>query len=221
MNTNDEQEIWDAYNSLLLGPDVDRLRKILVRAHLFQQTLTVPGDVVECGVFKGSSLMLFLKMLHIFAAGSAKRVIGFDMFDYFPIPNEEAAAAVEAYVAESNFKGVSPEQIHQRVADAGFRRDMCELVVGDIRQTASDYLAKTPGLRISLLNLDLDLDEPTFAALEAFWPRVVPGGLVIFDEYAISRWTESQAVDRFFADKQVSLQTLTWAKTPTAYIVKR
>ena len=69
--------------------------------------------------------------------------------------------------------------------------------------------------------LDLDLEAPTFSALSSFWNRVVPGGIIIFDEYAIPAWTESNAVDRFFKDKDVQLKTLTWSRTPTAYIIKR
>jgi hypothetical protein len=221
MNSKNEDIVWDAYNSFLLSPDTERLRKTLVCSHLFQKSLTVPGDIVECGVFKGSSLMLFLKILHIFASGSAKRVIGFDMFDYFPVDNEKDIAAVEAYISKSNFKGVLLERSYEKVNDTDFSGDKCELIAGDIRQTAPDYMARYLGFRISLLNLDLDIDEPTFAALEAFWPRVVPDGIVIIDEYAIRRWSESQAIDRFFADKHFTLKTLTWAKTPTAYIVKR
>ena len=44
-----------------------------------------------------------------------------------------------------------------------------------------------PGFRISLLHMDLDVEEPTLKALEALWPKVCKGGVVIFDEYAISR----------------------------------
>jgi len=60
-----------------------------------------------------------------------------------------------------------------------------ELVKGDVRETIPDYVRSTPGLRISLLNLDVDLYEPTLIALEHLYPRVVSGGVVIVDEYAM------------------------------------
>ena len=82
-------------------------------------------------------------------------------------------------------------------------------------------VAARPGFRIALLNMDLDLAEPTLAALEALWPRVVPGGVVVFDEYSVARWTESNAVDQFFEEKPVALKTLPWSRTPTAYLVKQ
>lgn len=217
---SDDAAIWDAYNLLLLGPDVDRLRKLFTRYELFRMSLDIPGDIVECGVLKGSSLMLFLKLLHIHAYGSSKRVIGFDMFTTFPSKSGHERTQVDAFVAESGFDGITPESLYKKIDDAKLDRTRCDLIAGDITETAFNYVARNPGLRISLLHLDLDLETPTFAALEAFWPRVVVGGVLILDEYAISRWTESDAVDRFFSDQSIKLRTFTWAKTPTAYIIK-
>ena len=49
-----------------------------------KKSLKVPGDIVECGVFKGVGLMYWLKLLKIFVYGEDKRVIGFDTFQNFP-----------------------------------------------------------------------------------------------------------------------------------------
>ncbi len=214
-----DDAIWDAYNLLLLGPDIERLRKMLVRYDLFRMTLDVPGDIVECGVFKGSGLLYWLKLLTIYAQGSAKRVVGFDLFSGFPEP-ELNNSTVQEFIQETQFEGTSLEGLYNQIRQAGIDQSRCELVEGDVRATVSDYNERNPGFRISLLHLDLDLAEGTQAALEAFWPRVVAGGIVVFDEYAISRWTESSAVDRFFAGKSIKLKTLPWARTPTAYLIK-
>ena len=103
----------------------------------------------------------------------------------------------------------------------GMEKSRCELIAGDIRETAARYVATSPGMRISLLHLDLDLADATRAALEAFWPRVSRGGIVVFDEYAVRGWTESDAVDDFFRNIPVQIATLPWARTPTAFIVKQ
>ena len=78
-----ESNIWDNYNNLLLSEDISRIRKILSRYELFKKTINIPGDIVECGVFKGVSFMFWLKCLRIFSANSQKKVIGFDMFSVF------------------------------------------------------------------------------------------------------------------------------------------
>ena len=52
-----EKEIWDSYNNLLLSDDISRLRKIFARYELFKKTINIPGDIIECGVFKGVSFL--------------------------------------------------------------------------------------------------------------------------------------------------------------------
>src|SRR5262249_2760157 len=156
------------------------------RYDLFRTAAEAPGDIVECGVFKGTGFLYWLKLLSIYQAGSAKRVIGFDTFSHFPEPDDaREKVEVDKLVGEASFRRISPAAIYAMAEAAGFPRSSCELVSGDIRSSAEDYVATHPGFRISLLHLDLDLGDATLAALEAFWPRVVRGGVVVFDEYAI------------------------------------
>jgi hypothetical protein len=221
MVNENNQAIWDAYNYLLLSEDIERLRKLVVRYDLFRQTIEVPGDIVECGVFKGTGLMLWLKLLQIHAPASAKRVIGFDTFaDFGASDTEQEADQVKAFLEESAFDGISPDSLYDKIIAAGIDVKRCDLVVGDIRETAPNYLTDKPGLRLSLLHIDMDLESAAYAALEAFWPRLVTGGLAIFDNFGIARWSESNGVDRYFEDKQLALKTLPYSRTPTAYIIK-
>jgi hypothetical protein len=216
-----DAEIWAAYNGLLLSPDVERIRKLIARYELLRITIDVPGDIVECGVFKGVGFLYWLKLKRILIPGAAKRVVGFDMFHSFgAATGSKEEEAVAAFVKETQFDGVRPESILALAEAAGFGADAAELVAGDIGVTAADYCQRNPGFRISLLNMDLDLDQPTFAALQAFWPCVVKGGVVIFDEYALGRWTESNGVDRFFEGRGQRLRTLPISRTPTAYVIK-
>ena len=217
----EDQALWDAYNLLCGGPDRERLRKLLVRYDLFRMAAPLPGDIVECGVFKGTGFMTWLKLLAIYQPGTEKRVVGFDAFSEFPEPAEEVdKAVVSRLVRESDFRGLKPGTLYGMVEAAGIPKSACDLVEGDIRITAREYVAKHPGFRISLLHLDLDLASATNAALEALWPRVVRGGIVVFDEYAIPRWSESEGVDQFLATHDVTLRAVPFARTPTAYVVK-
>ena len=61
----EEDYIWECYNSLLLSHDISRIRKLLARYELFKKSLNVPGDIIECGVFKGVGLMYWLKLIEI------------------------------------------------------------------------------------------------------------------------------------------------------------
>ncbi|XP_033104657.1 uncharacterized protein LOC117107175 [Anneissia japonica] len=217
-----EDTMWDSYNFLMKCPDVDRLRKILVRHELFQKSLEVPGDIVECGVFKGTGLMQFLKMRQMHMPGSIKKVIGFDLFLSQPklVGNDDVQ--MSKLFKESNFEGIEPEDLMNQAKLISGSSSILELVEGDVCKSCSEYVDKNPGFRISLLHMDLDVGPPTLEALKALWPRVVRGGIVIFDEYAIAKWSESEAVDEYFKDKpEQVLQTLTWAKSPTAFIIKK
>ena len=87
----------------------------------------------------------------------------------------------------------------------------------------SAYAAERPGLRIALLNLDFDVYEPTIAALEALYDRVVPGGIVTLDEYAVHNWRESDAFDDFRKARGltgIDLHSTPWALSPTAWFRK-
>jgi hypothetical protein len=215
-----DSEIWDAYNTLLLSPDVERIRKLVARYELFKMSIQVPGDIVECGVFKGAGLLYWLKLLSIFAPGSIKRVVGFDTFG--PLPDSLGDAekpTFEQFFNEADWQSGAPESLRRVITDAGFESRV-ELVKGDVTQTAAAYASAHPGFRISLLHLDLDSYEGTRAALEHFFPLVVKGGVIVFDEYADPTWCESQAVDEYFRDRAVELRTLSFAHKPTAYVIK-
>jgi len=101
------------------------------------------------------------------------------------------------------------------------QRPRVALVDGDVCQTAKQYVADHSGMRISLLHLDMDLYAPTRAALEAFWPRILTGGVVLFDEYAIREWPgETEAVEEFFKGAVPRIEKFGWASAPGGYFVK-
>jgi hypothetical protein len=215
-----EEQIWTFYHGLILSPDIERIRKLLVRYELFKMSVDVPGDIVECGVFKGVGLLYWLKLLRIYAPGAQKRVIGFDTFGPFAnslLPYEQRAT--ENYLRESHFDEVGLEAIRELTAQAGFV-DEVELVAGDVMQTAAQFVADNPGFRISLLHLDLDTYHGTKAALEALYPVVTRGGIIVLDEYGDRGWGASDAVDEYFADRTLELRSVPFSRKPTSYIVK-
>jgi len=221
-------DIWDAYNTMLRSADIGRLQKLLARYELFKMTTNLPGDVVECGVFKGTGLFTWLKFLELHCPHSAKQLVGFDLFGDTRQRvaaalngNELDVAEMEALCDEAEFDGVdTAELMAMALKISTGAAERLTLVDGDITNTALQFTETKPGFRISLLHLDLDVGPPTLAALKALWPRVVKGGIVVFDEYAVHKWSESEAVDEFFKDKDVSIRTLPFASSPTAYIVK-
>lgn len=220
-NVATEQEVWNFYNGLLCSSDVSRLRKLLVRNDLFRLTINIPGDIVECGVFKGAGMMFWRKLLEIYSPGAPKKVIGFDTFsEYAASCQEFELKEKDKFVKEAAFAGIDLEDLRNMFRSASFGNEM-ELVPGDIQVSAAAYAEKNRGFRISLLNLDFDTYLGTKSALEAFYPLVSRGGVIIFDEYGKAGWGESEAVDEFFRDKpEVKVHSVPHSSGPTAYAIK-
>lgn len=220
-----DQSVFDCYNGLLFSKDKDVLYKMLTRVDFFQSIKDLNGDIVECGVFKGAGLMLWLRLLDLHSPHDSRKVIGFDFFcrDFMKELDSEtdrnAMAQVFSRCDTLLDVDISVEGLSSKFSKAAIESHRYELVKGDVSQTSRLYLEGKPGFRISLLYLDMDLEKPTADALEHFWPRVVKGGIVVFDEYAYHVWSESNAVDDFIAKNGLKLRK-TGVKSPTAYVIK-
>ena len=219
------QSLYDSFNNFILSQDTKVFGKLLARTLLMEQVKDLPGDIVECGVFKGTGMLTFLKIKHFLCPNSGKKVIGFDFFNSEKLVGSLSGIDKEAMGTLFDKRNYKHEDDHVQlfgdfVKSCGFEDHEFELVAGDITKTAHDYVRDRPGFRISLLYIDLDLDIPTYEALSAMWDRVVKGGIVVFDEYAFHKWSEADGVDRFFADKDIQIKTLNYI-CPTAYVIKK
>ena len=222
---DDKQVLYDSYNFFMMSDDRKLFFKLYWRIKFFEMVKHLHGDIVECGVFKGSGLLLWLKLLDYKQSNSLKKVIGFDFFgqDFVKTLKDDIDKEMmgQVFSRDSELKNddISIKGIKNKIKQAGFSDDRYQLVQGDISKTSFQFLENRPGFRISLLYLDLDLEKPTYDTLTALWDRVVPGGVVVFDEYAYHSWSEANAVDKFIDEKGLCLEN-TDIETPTAFIIK-
>ena len=176
----------------------------LARSHLFELTLDIPGCVVECGVFAGGGTMTWYHLSTILEPfNHRRRIIGFDSFEGFPSVSEADQGTEESEHRQAGGMCVGEDVdqfIHEVVQQHDCNRALphlskVELIKGDACKTIPQYVKDHQELLISLLYLDFDLYEPTLAALDALMDRVVPGGLVCFDELACASYPgETQAL---------------------------
>ncbi|MAS95531.1 MAG: dTDP-6-deoxy-L-hexose 3-O-methyltransferase [Verrucomicrobiales bacterium] len=214
----DRSKAFEYENNFWLSCHMNRLSKVLAHYELFKLALPLAGDIVECGVFKGASLLRFAMMRELLSNPHQKRIIGFDTFGKFPKAGFDADEDfLEKFVSEAGSESISIEALLSLLEEKECSRNV-ELVKGDICETVPSYVAEHPELRISFLNLDTDVYEPAVAILEHFWDRMVPGGIVLLDDYGVFPG-ESKAVDEFFAGSGIRIQKLPIAKTPS-YVVK-
>ena len=100
-------------------------------------------------------------------------------------------------------------------------KSACRSSRGTSAETVPRYIEENPGLRISLLHLDCDLYEPTMAGLKHLYPLVVPGGVVILDEYGQEKFPgESAAFDEYFGKDRPKLIKSSLVSNPSGYFVK-
>lgn len=206
------------------------LKRFIAHLELFRLSLNVPGDIAEIGVFRGLGLMTWANLLESLSIGSRTKVVyGFDNWSGFSglhekdgAPNSETQKTKGGFNAKKYLKQLN-EVINIFNLDRFVPwKPRIKLVKGNIETTVPLFLQNNPGIRFSLVHFDCDLYQPTLSALEAIWPRVVRGGVVIFDEYSIKDWPgESAAVDEFFKDhKNLKLKCFEWTNAPACYLVK-
>lgn len=207
-----------------------QLKRFLAHTELFKKTLGVPGDIAELGVFRGLGLFTWANLLEAYCIGDRTKVVfGFDNWTGFSGFSPQDGQAKET--AGKVVGGFDPGRYKQELEHAIdiFDSDRfipnkprIKLIEGQIEQTVWAFVVANPGVRFSLIHFDCDLYAPTKAALEALWPRVNRGGIVLFDEYGIHDWPgETAAVEEFFADKpDLRLQTFDWTNTPAAWVIK-
>lgn len=169
----------------------DRFRRLIRE---FEPTLTLDGHVAECGCFRGlSSFLLCSRMRQHNAQFDGG---GYEIYD--------------------SFSGLSDPQ-----AEDALSPDADEIVAGSLKpghfycplELVQRGLATFPGISYGpgwipdafprdeqvyrFIHVDVDLYHPTKASLEYFWPRLVPAGVMVCDDY---NWSGAKrAVDEFAA----------------------
>ncbi|ARR78704.1 methyltransferase MtfB [Mycobacterium intracellulare] len=143
-------------------------------------TEDVPGDLVECGVWRGGASILMRAVLS--AYGDEKRSVWLcDSFEGVPPPDTahyEADKGINLHRA-AGVLAVSQAQVRANFEHYGLLDDRVRFVPGWFKDTLQD----APIESISVLRLDGDLYESTIQALDALYPRLSSGGYCIIDDY--------------------------------------
>jgi hypothetical protein len=166
----------------------------------------VPGAVVECGVWKGGSMMAAaLTLMRLDAAD--RDLYLFDTFQGMPPPTEEDVfSAYDGYSPMRHWRRrrregnanswhyVPAEEVRAALLSTGYPAERVHLVEGRVEDTLP---AAAPG-EIAVLRLDTDWYESTKHELEHLYPRLSPGGALILDDYGHYEGAR-RAVDEYFA----------------------
>lgn len=190
------------------------IAKFLTKYELFKRILSVNGSIVECGVLHGGGLFTWAKLSSILEPiNHTRKIIGFDTFSGFPkIHEKDQGIGQSNHTKQGGLSGSSIDEILEVVGLYDLNRPLnhinkIELVAGDISDTAQDYMERNPHLVVSLLYLDLDLFEPTKAAVEAFLPRMPKGAIIVFDQLNAETFPgETIAVDELLGIRNMRIE---------------
>jgi O-methyltransferase len=174
----------------------------------------VPGDIVECGVWRGGNLVIagLLRKRMDFE----RRIWAFDTFAGMTAPSAEDFKPAETLNVEKKFASLSRGGRNEwcfaseKEVLRNFQSRVGTRDVRTVKGSVEDTLAKAENLpeRIAVLRLDTDFYESTKTELEVLYPRLSKGGVLIIDDYG--EWAGARkAVDEYFARQRVWLHYVT------------
>jgi O-methyltransferase len=158
------------------------------------EALRVPGDFVECGVWRGYCSAVIADYLDF--GRVPKTFYLYDTFD--GIPSQYDAEKHDA-------PGYHEAGLYESVVDRFARFPNVKVVRGIV----PDSFAQAAPERIAFLHLDMNSSKSEIAALEVLFERVSPGGFVVFDDYGWSGYSAQQvAEDAFMRERGHSILEL-------------
>ncbi len=212
------EKAFEYENNFYLSCESSRMAKIIAQYKLFEKTLQIEGDIIECGVFKGASFSRFAMFRKVHNL-EEKKLIGFDTFGDFPETEYEKDKELrEKFIEGAGNQSISRNQMLEVLTKKKCNENI-NLLEGDITETIPEFVRNNKGLRISLLNVDVDIYEPTVTILENLYTLLSPGGVMILDDYRTFPG-ETNAVDEYFKDKDVIIQNPLFKNTPY-YVIKQ
>lgn len=216
--TVDVTQKWDYENGFYLTCETGRIGKLLNHLEIYKKILELPGDVLEFGVYKGTSIVRLLSFRDLLENEASRKIFGFDVFGKFPenLELESDKQFVQKFENAGGY-GIRKKELEFHLDAKGFKN--YELIEGDILQTIPEFIAKNRHRKIALLHIDVDVYEPTKMILENLWDNVVKGGILMLDDYGTVEG-ETKAVDEFFKNRDIVIHKPKYNHIPS-YIVKK
>lgn len=182
----------------------------LIDAVRYVHDNNIPGDMVECGVWRGGSSMAMAMTLK--SLGSTDRHLYlYDTFEGMSEPTDAdvsfrgltAAEELKSNAEEDEFSEWclgTIEEVTENLVKTGYPDDKITYVKGKIEETVPGTIPN----RIALLRLDTDWFESTKHEMEHLFPLLSTDGILILDDYGY--WQGARkAVDEYIAEHNVRI----------------
>lgn len=187
----------------LVGNDFHSIDRKYTVGQFLKLIKNVPGDIAECGVYKGATAWFICAFIREHGLNKALHV--FDSFEGLSKPEKEDGA----YWAAGDLA----------TGEAACRNNLSPFdFVKYYKGWIPGRFAEVETTRFCFVHIDVDLYEPTFDSVSFFYERLNKGGIMICDDYGFDTCPGvKKAVDDFFAGKTETVIMLT---TGQAFIIK-
>jgi hypothetical protein len=151
---------------------LERLRNVMAYAHY---TAPLAGSWIECGVFRGMTALMLAQVRAGQTAGwQGEGLVLVDSFEGLSPAVAEDGVRAKAHVQSGAFKVdyAAVKAVFNAWPGIEWRRGWIPSSLNGLEQR-----------QWSLVHLDVDLYEPTLACIQRIYPNLIPGGVIINDDY--------------------------------------
>lgn len=158
-----------------------------------QQCLNVPGNFVECGVYRGFCFAVITAYLKFEQVN--KMLYLYDTFEGIPADYNSEKRSNTVYEQENAH---NQDAIYNQVKEKFEPYSNVQIVRGIVPDTFEIVCPE----KIAFLHIDMNSTKSEIAALEVLFERVSPGGMIVFDDYGWSGYAkQKQAEDTFMKER--------------------
>ena len=162
----------------------------------------IPGDFVECGVWRGGSVMVMAYTLQMFG-DTSRRLYLYDTYKGMTKANNEIDVRYDGKSAgevKDSWVYATIDDVRKNVISTGYPKASLCFVEGDVMETIPKIIPN----EISLLRLDTDWFESSYHEMKHLFPRLSKRGIFIADDYGY--WLGSRkATDKYLEENKVNI----------------
>ncbi len=201
--SHDDEKILKKISNIVLSSRANQWSIIQSLEYISRKNIS--GSIVECGVFRGGSLILICLIAE--RLNLDKKIYGYDTFEegfseLSEFDLDPKGKKVENTNTDKNFFPTKMEVINNFEKYKVSSKFMPNLVKGKTQITLQDN--KNVPNEISFLRLDTDIYEPTLDQLNRLYPKLSKGGILHIDDYGHCPGVK-KAVDEYFNSKKIWL----------------
>ena len=166
----------------------------------------IPGDFVECGVWKGGSTKLIALTL-ILLNETTRKIYLYDTYSGMPPPTNkdvQISNGIKASDLSKRFNNnknndiycyASLKEVKKNLLSTDYPKKNIFFIKGKLEKTTPNKFHKN----IALLHLDVDWYKPTYHGLLHLFPKLAKSGVIVFDDYG--HWLGAKkAIEKYFIE---------------------